>query len=62
MKLADLGAASPAIVHPRLHLIQTGAAIAALVAMMVTGVILARSRGLQVQELGEKLRLLKAEL
>jgi hypothetical protein len=61
MKLAGTGAPPPAI-HPYLHLIQTGAGIAALVAMMVTGAILARSRRLQVQELSEKLRLIEADL
>ena len=36
--------------------------MAALIAMMVTGAILGRSRRLQVQELSEKLRLIKADL
>ena len=49
-------------VHAHLHLIQTGAGIAALIAMMVTGAILAPSRRLQVQELSEKLRLIQADL
>jgi hypothetical protein len=62
MKFAGISASPPAIVHPYLNLIQTGAGIAALVAMMVTGVILARSRGPQVRELGEKLRLFQADL
>ena len=61
MKLASVGA--PAIaVSERLHLIQTGAGIAALIAMMVAGVILARSRSLQVRELSEKLKLIQADL
>lgn len=45
-----------------LHMMQLGAGIAALVAMMVVGVVLARSRRLQVRELGEKLKLLQADL
>ncbi len=62
MKMADTGASPPAVVHPWLHLMQTGAAIAVLVAMMVTGVVLARSRSIQVRDLSEKLRLFKADL
>jgi hypothetical protein len=62
MKLADSGVSPPAIVHPGLHLVQTGAGIAVLVAMMVTGVVLSRSRRIQVRDLGEKLRLFKADL
>ena len=63
MKLAGIGASPSAnAVHAHLHLVQTGAGIAALVAMMVTGAILARSRHLQVQELSEKLRLIEADL
>jgi hypothetical protein len=64
-KLAGIGASPNAIAvppHPHLHLIEMGARVAALIAMMVTGVILARSRRLQVQELSEKLRLIKADL
>lgn len=63
VKLAGIGASPNAIaVPPRLHLIEMGARVAALIAMMVIGVILARSRRLQVQELSEKLRLIKADL
>ena len=63
VKLAGISASPTAIaVHAHLQLIQTGAGIAALIAMMVTGAILARSRHLQVQELSEKLRLIKADL
>jgi hypothetical protein len=62
-KLAGIGAPPSAIaVHAQLHLIQTGVGVAALIAMMVTGAILARSRRLQVQELSEKLRLIKADV
>jgi hypothetical protein len=63
MKLAGIGGApSVMAVHARLHLVQTGAGVAALIAMMVTGAILARSRGVQVRELGEKLRSIEADL
>ena len=62
-KLAGISASPSAIaVHARLHLIQTGAGISTLIAMVVTGAILARSRHLQVQELSEKLRLIEADL
>jgi len=62
-KLAGIGASpsAPAL-HPHLHSIQTGAGMAALLAMMVTGAILARARRLQVQQLSEKLRVIEAEL
>jgi hypothetical protein len=60
-ELAGIGA-SPWAGSPHLHLMQKGAGIAALVIMMTAGVILARSRRLQVQELGDKLRLIKADL
>jgi hypothetical protein len=63
MELAGIRPSPPALaVHAPLHLIQTGAGIATLIAMIVTGVILARSRRLQVQELSEKLRLIQADL
>jgi hypothetical protein len=63
VKLAGIGASPNAIaVPPHRHLIETGARVAALIAMTVIGVILARSRRLQVQELSEKLRLIKADL
>lgn len=62
LKLAG-GSASPSAIatHPHLRFIQTGAGIATLIAMMVAGVILARSRRLQVQELREKLRLIETD-
>ncbi len=59
-KLAGIGPSQA--VGPRLNMIQTGAGIAALIVMMVTGVILARARRLQVQELTEKLRSINADL
>jgi hypothetical protein len=63
VKLAGIRVSPSVIaVHGPLHLIQTGAAVATLIAMMVTGAILARSRRLQVQELSEKLRLIEADL
>lgn len=62
-KLAGIGAPPNAsAVPPHLHLIETGARVAVLIAMTVSGLILARSRRLQVQELSEKLRLIKADL
>jgi hypothetical protein len=62
MKLANSGATHSAAVDARLHLIQTAAGLATLIAMMVTGAILARSRTAEVRELSEKLRLIQAEL
>jgi hypothetical protein len=60
---AGISESSAAIAaHPRLHLIQTGAGIAALIIMMATGVILARSRRLQVQEFSEKLKSIEDDL
>jgi hypothetical protein len=62
-KLAGIGASpSASALHSHLHSIQTGAGLAALLAMMVTGAILARARHLQVQQLSEELRLIEAEL
>jgi hypothetical protein len=62
-KVAGIGASPAAIAtHPRLHLIQTVAGVAALIVMMAAGAILARSRRHQVQELGEKLRSIEADL
>jgi hypothetical protein len=63
VKLAGISGSPQAMaVHPHLTQVQTGAAMAALIGMMVTGAILARSRHLQVRELGEKLRLIKTDL
>ena len=64
--MAELAANSTAhgtrAVSPHLQMMQTGLGIAALIAMMMTGAILARSRRLQVQELSEKLKLIQADL
>lgn len=63
LKLAGIGvSASARAVNPHLDVVQTGAGIAALVVMMVVGVILARSRRLQVQELSEKLSSIELDL
>jgi len=63
IKLVSAGSApSATTLHSRLQLIQTGAGIAALIIMIVTGLILARSRSRQVQELSEKLKLIEADL
>jgi len=63
MKLARIGAPPSAVaVRGPLHGIQTGAGVALLLAMIVTGVILARARSRQVQQLSEKLRLIEEDL
>ena len=63
MKLAGIGTPPLANgISPRLRTIQTGAGIAALIVMMAAGAIPARSRRLQVQELGDKLRLIADDL
>jgi hypothetical protein len=62
-KIAGIGASKAAVaVHPQIDLILTGAGMAVLVHMVVAGVVLARSRGLQVKALTEKLRSAEAEL
>jgi hypothetical protein len=62
-QLAGIGASpSASAVHPRLNMIQTGAGIAALVIMMIAGVILARARSLQVRDLTEKLKSMETDL
>ena len=62
-RLAGIGASPLAkAAHPHLHMLQTGAGIAALIIMMVVGAILARSRSLQVQQLSDKLRSIQADL
>jgi len=62
-KLAGISASPPARAdHPHLHTMQTVAGIAALIIMMVAGVLLERSRRLQVQELSGKLRSITADL
>lgn len=56
-RLTGFGAAPNATaVSPHVYLIGTGAALAALIAMMAIGLVVARDRRLQVQELREKLR------
>jgi hypothetical protein len=63
MKLVDLrGTPTANTVPPHLQMVQTGAGIAALIVMMTAGVILARSRHLQVQELSDKLRSIETDL
>jgi hypothetical protein len=56
--------ASPAAIaaHPRLHLVQTTAGIAALIIMMAAGAILAHSRRHQAQEFIERLRSIEADM
>jgi hypothetical protein len=56
------GPAAALAAHPRLHLIQTWAGIAALIIMVAAGAVLARSRSIQLQEFREKLRSLEAGL
>lgn len=56
-RLTGFGASPNAIaVSAHEHLMRTGAALAALIAMMAIGLVVARDRRLQVQELREKLR------
>ncbi len=56
-RLTGFGAAPNATAgSPHVYLIRTGAALAALIAMMAIGLVVARDRRLQVQELREKLR------
>jgi len=63
MKLALVaGVAAAPSAGARLEMVQTGAGVAALIAMITAGFILARARGRQVRELCEKLRLLESEL
>jgi hypothetical protein len=62
-RLAGIGASSPAnVAHPHLDIVQTGAGVVALIVMIVVGVVLARSRSLQVRELTEKLRAIESDL
>jgi hypothetical protein len=63
LKLAGIGASPSAkAIDPRLHMLQTGAGVAVLIAMMVAGIVLERSRRLQVHELSEKLKGIEADL
>ncbi|MEO8593410.1 MAG: hypothetical protein ABI759_08810 [Candidatus Solibacter sp.] len=60
-KIIGIGASRAAIAaHPQLQPILTYAGLAVLIIMVVTGVILARSRRLQVKALTEKLRSVEA--
>ncbi len=63
LKFAGVGA-SPAAkaIHPGIQRIQTGAGVAALIIMIVTGIVLARSRSRQVRELQEKLTSFEIDL
>jgi hypothetical protein len=62
-KLLGIGAPAGAIAaHPRLHLIQTGAGIAALIVMMATGAVLASQRRSQVREFSEQLKSIESDL
>jgi hypothetical protein len=62
-RLAGFGTSPNAIaVSTQVHLIRTGAAIAALTTMMMIGLIVARDRRLQVQELTEKLRSIQDDM
>ena len=63
VKIAGIGT-SPltSTVDPQFHLILNGVGVAVLIVMVVAGVILARSRRLQVKVLTEKLRSVEAGL
>lgn len=62
-KLAGIGAPEPTReLHSHIEAVQTGAGVAALIFMMAAGVILARARSVQVQELSEKLRVIESDL
>lgn len=62
-RLTGSGTSPNAIpVSPQVHLIRTGAAVAVLITMMVIGLIVARDRRLQVQELREKLRSIQEDM
>ena len=62
-KLAGIREMVPArAAHPHIEVAQTGAGVAALVFMVVAGVILARARSVQVRELNEKLKAIESDL
>jgi hypothetical protein len=62
-KALGIGASSPAIVvSPWLHALQTGAGVAAILVMILAGVVLERARRAQVQHLGSKLQAILGEL
>ncbi|WP_321477700.1 hypothetical protein [uncultured Paludibaculum sp.] len=47
---------------PRLHAVQTAAGVAAILAMMVAGILLEHARRTQVQDLSRKLKLVVGEM
>jgi hypothetical protein len=59
---AQLGPALTLAIDPRVRMIQTGAGIIALISMMVTGAVLARSRRIQARQLSEKLKSIESDL
>ena len=62
-KLTGFGASPDAIApSPQMHLIRTSAGLTALITMMGIGLIVARQRRLQLQDLKEKLRSLQEDL
>lgn len=62
-RLTGFGASPNATaVSMQAHLIRTGAEVAALITMMMIGLIVARERRLQVQKLTEKLRSIQEEM
>lgn len=62
-RLTGMGASPNAIaVSPQVHLIRTGAALAALIAMVAIGLTVARDRRLQIQELSEKLKSIQEDV
>lgn len=62
-RLTGFGTSPNAIaISPRLHLIRTGAVVAALITMMVMGLIVALDSRLQVQELKEKLEAIQEDM
>lgn len=62
-RLTGFGTSPNAVaISTQVHLIRTGAAVAVLIAMMTIGLIVARDRRLQVQELTEKLRSIQDDM
>jgi hypothetical protein len=59
---AQHGSALTLATDPTARMIQTGAGIIALVAMMVTGAVLARSRRIQARELSDQLKSMESDL
>jgi hypothetical protein len=60
--MAQHASAPPPANDPGVRLIQTGAGIIALAAMMLTGAALASSRRIQARELSEKLKSMESDL